>query len=82
MEQAEQVLYDSHPAMFGNRPIWFVVCLLLVPVFGIGLFFLLSWWIGTLGTKLTVTNDQTTLRKGIFSKYTNDCLHESRTHSL
>ena len=71
------VLYRENPSMFRNHPIYFVVCLLLVPVFGLGLILLLFWWLEALGTTLTVTNEQTTLRKGIFSKHTNDVFHEN-----
>jgi uncharacterized membrane protein YdbT with pleckstrin-like domain len=38
---------------------------------------LVVWWIQVLGTTLTVTNEQTTLRKGILSKYTNDVFHSN-----
>lgn len=74
MDSSERVLYESHPAMFGNHPIYFILCVLLIPV-GIGLVLLLAWWIQVLGTTLTVTNEQTTLRKGILSKHTNDVFH-------
>jgi uncharacterized membrane protein YdbT with pleckstrin-like domain len=70
----EVVLYEAHPAMFRNHPIYFVLCLLLSLV-GVGLVLLLIWWIQTLSTKLTVTNEQTTLRRGLLSKYTNDVFH-------
>jgi uncharacterized membrane protein YdbT with pleckstrin-like domain len=67
----ETVLYHSHPAMFKNRPISFILCLILSLV-GIGLIIFLIWWIRTKGTELTVTNERASLRKGILSKFTND----------
>ena len=70
-------MYESHPSMFGNHPLLFVLYVVLIAAFGLGLVLLLIWWIQTLGTTLTVTNDQTTLRKGILSKYTNDVFHEN-----
>ena len=70
------VLYESHPAMFRNHPFYFVLCVILVVV-GIGAIMLLVWWIQCLGTTLTVTNEQTTLRKGILSKHTNDVFHSN-----
>lgn len=73
----EPILYHAHPAMFRNNPVLFVLYILLIPVLGLGLILLIVWWIQTLGTTLTVTNDQTTLRKGILSKYTNDVFHEN-----
>jgi len=75
-EQGEVVLYEDHPAMFRNHPIYFVICIILCAV-GIGLILLLAWWIQTLGTTLIITNEQTTLRKGILSKYTNDVFHSN-----
>lgn len=71
----EEVLYEAHPSMFRNHPIYFVLCVLLIAAFGLGLILLLIWWVQSLGTTLTVTNEQTTLRKGILSKNTNDVFH-------
>ena len=70
------MLYESSPAMFGNHPFYFVLCVILSLV-GVGLIIFLVWWIQCKGTTLTVTNEQTTLRKGILSKYTNDVFHEN-----
>ena len=73
----DTILYRVNPAMFRNHPFYFLVCILLIPAFGIGLLLLLAWWFEALGTTLTVTNEQTTLRKGVFSKHTNDVYHEN-----
>ncbi len=73
----EEVFYEAHPAMFRNHPIYFILCVLLIAAFGLGLILLLGWWIQALGTTLTVTNEQTTLRKGILSKHTNDVFHSN-----
>lgn len=73
----ETILYEAHPSMFRNHPFYFVLCVLLIAAFGIGLILLLIWWIQSLGTTLTITNEQTTLRKGILSKYTNDVFHSN-----
>ncbi len=75
--EEEVVLYEAHPSMFRNHPFLFVLYVILIAAFGLGLVLLIAWYIQTLGTTLTVTNDQTTLRKGIFSKYTNDVFHEN-----
>jgi uncharacterized membrane protein YdbT with pleckstrin-like domain len=77
IEPNEVVLYESHPAMFRNHPVYFVLCVLLIAAFGLGLVLLLIWWVQTLSTTLTVTSEQTTLRRGILSKYTNDVFHTS-----
>ncbi len=73
----EEILYEAHPSMFRNHPIYFVLCVLLIAAFGLGLILLLIWWVQSLGTTLTVTNEQTTLRKGILSKNTNDVFHSN-----
>jgi len=73
----ESVLYEANPSMFRNHPIAFVVSVLLIAAFGAGLIILLVWWVNTLGTTLTVTSEQTTLRKGILSKFTNDVFHDN-----
>lgn len=70
-----EVLYESNPAMFRNAPFSFVGCIIL-SVVGVGLIILLVWWIKTKGTHLTITDDRTTLRRGIFSKDTNDVWHD------
>jgi len=49
---------------------------LLIPFAGLGLFLLFIWWLECLATTLTVTNLRTILRRGIFSKYTTDVLHQ------
>ena len=77
VDEPEVVLYEAHPAMFRNHPVYFVLCVLLIAAFGLGLLMLLVWWIQVLGTTLTVTNEQTTLRKGILSKHTNDVFHSN-----
>lgn len=70
----EKILYNAHPSMFRNRPISFILCVIISAV-GIGLIILLIWWLKTLGTTLTVSNERITLRKGILSKHTNEVYH-------
>jgi hypothetical protein len=72
----ERVLYSSHTAMLRDNPLKFVFYLLLIPLFGIGLLLLLIWWLDCLGTTLTITNLRSILRRGIFSKFTTDVLHQ------
>jgi uncharacterized membrane protein YdbT with pleckstrin-like domain len=31
------VIYEAHPAMFRAHPFWFILCVLLIAVFGIGM---------------------------------------------
>ena len=54
--------------MFRSRPFWFVLCVLLVAAFGLGLIILLVWWIRTCATTLIVTADRTILQVGLLSR--------------
>ncbi|MEX0724777.1 MAG: PH domain-containing protein [Planctomycetaceae bacterium] len=72
---SEKTLYESSPAMFRNRPIWFAVCVLLIVAYGLGLVILLLWWIANKGTVLTVTDERTILRRGILAKSTTEVWH-------
>ena len=73
--EQEEILYEAHPAMFRSHPVSFVIAILLIAAFGIGLIVLLVWWLNCLGTHLTVTNKRIKLRQGILSKNTNEVWH-------
>ena len=75
-QQVERTIYAAHPAMFRNNPIGFCLCILLIPVYGLGLILLFFWWLDTLGTTLTVTECRSILRKGVLSKFTTEVFHE------
>ena len=70
----EITLYEDHPAMFRSHPLGFVFALALCLV-GLGLVIFLVWWLNVLGTKLTVTDQRTILRRGILSKHLNEVYH-------
>ncbi len=72
--EAEKTEYQSHPAMFRNNPIGFIITIILC-FFVLGLFIFLIWWLRCLGTTLTVTNKRTVLRRGILSKSTTEVYH-------
>ena len=40
---AGEVIYEAHPAMFRAHPFWFILFVLLIAAFGIGLLILLYW---------------------------------------
>jgi uncharacterized membrane protein YdbT with pleckstrin-like domain len=63
-----KVVYEAHPAMFRAHPFWFIGCVVLIPVFGIGILLLLYWYIHTRQTALTVTENELLYEKGILSK--------------
>jgi uncharacterized membrane protein YdbT with pleckstrin-like domain len=65
---AGTVIYEAHPAMFRAHPFWFILCVLLIAAFGIGIILLLYWYIKTRATALTVTDSDLLYEKGILSK--------------
>jgi uncharacterized membrane protein YdbT with pleckstrin-like domain len=87
---AEYEMFREHPAMFRNRPFYFVLLtiVLIGGVVGaimwkvwaliasaIALILFAQWWLKCLGTTLIVTNEGTNIKRGIFSKYTNELWH-------
>jgi uncharacterized membrane protein YdbT with pleckstrin-like domain len=70
----EQILYESHPAMFRSHPVGFILCLILCVV-GVGLVILLFWGLSCSGTTLTVTDKRVILRKGLLSKFVNEVMN-------
>ena len=65
---AGQLVYEAHPAMFRAHPFWFILCVLLIAAFGIGIILLLYWYIKTRATALTVTDQELMYERGILSK--------------
>ena len=61
-------LYSEHPVMFKNNPLGFILCLILIPVGGIGLLILLTWHLKNKASKLSVNNNEILLEKGLLSK--------------
>lgn len=72
----DQTLYEAHPSMFRNHPFGYILCLLLVAAFGLGLLIFLFWWLKCMGSTLIVTDKKTTLRTGILSKNITEVYHE------
>jgi uncharacterized membrane protein YdbT with pleckstrin-like domain len=62
------VIYEAHPAMFRAHPFWFILCVLLIAAFGVGIILLLYWYIKTRATALSVTNQEIMYERGILSK--------------
>jgi uncharacterized membrane protein YdbT with pleckstrin-like domain len=65
---AGQVMYEAHPAMFRAHPFWFILSVLLILAFGVGIIILLYWYIKTRATALTVTDQELMYERGILSK--------------
>jgi uncharacterized membrane protein YdbT with pleckstrin-like domain len=62
------MIYEAHPAMFRAHPFWFILSVLLIAAFGLGILILLYWYIKTRATALTVTSNDITYERGILSK--------------
>jgi len=54
--------------MFRAHPFWFLGCIILIPVFGLGVLLLLYWYIQTWQTRLTVTDSEIVYARGILRK--------------
>ncbi|MES9941563.1 MAG: PH domain-containing protein [Candidatus Thiodiazotropha sp. 6PLUC2] len=54
--------------MFKNNPIGFIVSILLIPAFGIGLIILLVWHLQNKSSKLTINESEILYEKGLLSK--------------
>src|SRR3989337_1985481 len=65
---AEQIIYRANPAMFRAHPFWFILSVLLILAFGIGILILLYWYILSKATSLTVTDSDILFERGILSK--------------
>ncbi|MBD3675073.1 MAG: PH domain-containing protein [Planctomycetaceae bacterium] len=86
----EYDLFREHPAMFKNHPLGFILnIVLLITGFalikvggpftmiasGVSLIIFAQWWVKCIGTTLIVTNEGTTVERGILSKSTNELWH-------
>lgn len=61
-------LYSEHPAMFKNDPFSFVLAVILIAAFGLGLIILLFWYLQTKASKLTIYENEILFEKGLLSK--------------
>ena len=65
---AATVIYQAHPAMFRAHPFLFILSVLLIAAFGVGILILIYWYIQTRATALTVTDSDLMYERGILSK--------------
>ncbi len=61
-------LYSENPVMFKNNPLGFILAILLIPAFGIGIIILLYWYLQTKASKLSITEHDILYEKGLLSK--------------
>lgn len=73
--QDESTLLTLHPAMFRNAPVGFVL-LAIACLVGIGIPFMLVWWLKSRHTTLTITNRRSILQTGIFDRYSSEVMHD------
>ena len=66
-----KILYRSYPRMFRSHPLQFVLYLLLVPI-GVGIYFLVRWWIKNYDTRLTLTDGIVIFERGILNTNTTE----------
>ena len=60
--------YHSSPAMFRNKPLGFILAVILIPAFGAGILILLFWYVKTNSIKLTIRGSEVHLERGLLSK--------------
>jgi uncharacterized membrane protein YdbT with pleckstrin-like domain len=65
---AATVIYQAHPAMLRAHPFWFILSVLQIAAFGVGILILIYWYIQTRATALTVTDSDLMYERGILSK--------------
>ncbi|QFY90585.1 PH domain-containing protein [Magnetovirga frankeli] len=54
--------------MFKNNPLGFILCLVLIPAFGLGLLILLWWYLQTKSSRLSMNDSEILFEKGLLSK--------------
>ena len=60
--------YSQNPPMFRNNPFSFIISILLIFVFGLGILIFLIWYLKCKSTKIIVSNDELEFEKGLLSK--------------
>ena len=75
MPDSEETLLEINPAMFRNKPVGFILSVILIAAAGAGLVILAIWWLTTKAATLTVTNKRAIQRTGLISKQTTEVLH-------
>ena len=77
----DNILYDKNPAMFKNRPILFILSLLAIALYGVGIIILIIWYIKVKAVRLTVTNQRIEVKRGILRKNTTE-IHMSDVRNI
>lgn len=64
----ENIVYQASPPMFRNNPLGFILSVILIAAFGLGIIILLWWYVVSRSTVLTVTDREMRLERGILNK--------------
>jgi membrane protein YdbS with pleckstrin-like domain len=62
-----QPRYQEHPTMFADEPLQFIIAVLLIPI-GIGIIWLIYWYIKLRCTLDTIDDERVMLSRGILNK--------------
>jgi uncharacterized membrane protein YdbT with pleckstrin-like domain len=62
-----QPRYQEHPTMFADEPLQFIIAVLLIPI-GIGIIWLIYWYIKLRCTLVTIDDERVMLSRGILNK--------------
>jgi len=60
--------YEASPPMFRSSSHMFILFIILIPFFGIGLFMLLWWYIDNKNKRLSIEGDLMKWQEGVFTK--------------
>ena len=69
LADGELVIYQAYLSMW-SQFVLILVGIVLLPVFGVGLFLLLWAWLKCITTEISVTNKRIISKVGIFNRYT------------
>ena len=61
-------VYSEHPAMFRNHPLGFVLAIVLIAAFGVGILILMVWFLKCKATRLEFAGNDLILERGLLSK--------------
>lgn len=73
--------YEANPPMFRNNPLGFILSILLIAVYGVGLLILLVWFLKCKATKLVIENNEILWEQGLLTKQRTE-LHTSKVRTV
>ena len=62
------IRYAEHPSMFRNNPLGFILAVLLIAAFGLGILILLYWYLKCKSTYIAIDDSTVILERGLLSK--------------